>query len=401
MDQKQHPDSSDEYYSEEELNRGWCWVLIVVFAPVLIFTSYSWWNNSGRQYPLTDTPLCLDEIKHFYADSCGTHVVLIQPWMTTMDYSSEQNFRNKIFGYINEGRKQGLIPECSLIVFPEHIGTWLVAAGEKQSVIHAPTIQKAMTTMLLSDFFNSGFSLRNIPEGKSRVPVAIFRYKSTDMKRIYQKVFSEVARKTASYVIAGSIVEYTDPKDSLNTPGLYNVSYVFNAQGSEVAKIFKAYPTSDELDFLNAYQTPWRRSVVTPVGLTQVLICADSWQPYAYLQAKADSAFFVAVPSFIAGDGHLQKSWQGYDGTPTPDDVAVADIGHITEAEAWERYALPGRLQLSGSSNSSNVFLRGQLWDLGSDGHSYFIRDGELLRGDSLARGCIFSACFEPGNWGR
>ncbi len=400
MDQKPRPDSSEEYYSAKEVLTNFIGAVLLTLIGLVLFFGMKHWSNAGRNYPLTGTPLNLDEVKHFPADSCGTHVVLIQPWMTTIDYSSERNFRKKIFGYIKEGQKQGLIPEGSLIVFPEHIGTWLVAAGEKRSVIHAPTIQKAMTTMLLSDLFMPGFSLSNIPEGKSKVPVAIFRYKSSEMQRIYREVFSEVAKSTKSYVIAGSIVEYTEPTDSLNAPGLYNVSYVFNAQGLEVAKIFKAYPTADELDFLNACQTPWRRSVVTPVGLTQVFICADSWQPNAYLQAKADSAYFIAVPSFIAGNGHLQQSWHGYDGAPAPDDVAVADTGHLTEAEAWERYALPGRLHHSGASNGCNVFLRGQLWDLGSDGHSYFIRNGELLRGDSLARGSILSACFQTGRWG-
>ena len=400
MDQKRSVNPSDDYFTKKEILKSSAKGILVALLGFVLFSGMIYWSNSGREYPLTDSPLYLDEIRHFPADSCGTHVVLIQPWMTTADYSNEQNFRKKIFGYIDKGLEQGLIPKGSLIVFTEHIGTWLVAAGEKKSVIDAPTIQKAMTTMLLSDFFNSGFSLRNIPEGKSRVPVAIFRYKSPEMRRIYRAVFSEVARRTASHVIAGSIVEYTDPKDSLNAPGLYNVSYIFNDGGAEVAKVFKAYPTSDELDFLNAYQTPWRRSVVTPVGLTQVFICADSWQPHAYLQAKADSAWFVAVPSFITGTGHLQQKWQGYDGCPTPEDVAHADIGNITEAEAWDRYALPGRLPLAGTNNGCNVFLRGELWDLGSDGHSYFIRNGELLKGDTTARACILSACFQPGRWG-
>ena len=374
--------------------KGFYGLIIVISALVLMGWAYCSWCDSGRHVPLAAPELNLDELKHFAAGSCGSRVVLIQPWMKSIDYSSEAHFREKIFGYIKAGTRQGLIPAGSVIVFPEHIGTWLVAAGEKKSVIEAPTISKAMMIMLLSNCLKDSFSLTGIPKGKSPIPTALFRYKSGEMKRIYRKVFSEVARMAKSYVIAGSMVEYLDPKDSLNAPGLYNVSYIFNTEGEQVARVLKAYPTQDELDFVNACQTPLRRSAVTPVGQTQVFICADSWQPEAYRQAKTDSVDFIAVPSFITGDGHLQESWQGYDGALPPHDVAATDIGSITEEEAWNRYALPARIHLAGTANGCNVFLRGELWNLGSDGHSYFIRKGQLLKGLPEARACILSACF-------
>ncbi len=86
----------------------------------------------------------------------------------------------------------------------------------------------------------------------------------------------------------------------------------------------------------------------------------------------------VAVVSFAHGNGSSTRPWAGYSGAPCPADVDSADIGTITEAEAWRRYALAGRAGTSRARCGVNVFLRGSLWDLGSDGRTTMVRDGEV-----------------------
>jgi hypothetical protein len=76
----------------------------------------------------------------------------------------------------------------------------------------------------------------------------------------------------------------------------------------------------------------------------------------------------VAVPSFISAQGHWERPWGGYDSNPTPEDVDRGDIGKLTEGEAWRKYALAGRMELSGARAGMNVFLRGRFWDLVADG---------------------------------
>jgi hypothetical protein len=51
-----------------------------------------------------------------------------------------------------------------------------------------------------------------------------------------------------------------------------------------------------------------------------------------------------------------------------PADVDSTDIGRITLADAWHKYALPGRMRNSTASYGMVVPLRGKLWDLGTDG---------------------------------
>jgi hypothetical protein len=51
-----------------------------------------------------------------------------------------------------------------------------------------------------------------------------------------------------------------------------------------------------------------------------------------------------------------------------PADVDSTDRGRITLADAWQKYALPGRIRSSSASYGIVVPLRGKLWDLGTDG---------------------------------
>ncbi len=43
----------------------------------------------------------------------------------------------KFHAYLENARRQGLLNERTVVVFPEHVGTWLVASGEKPEVYAA------------------------------------------------------------------------------------------------------------------------------------------------------------------------------------------------------------------------------------------------------------------------
>ena len=74
-------------------------------------------------------------------------------------------------------------------------------------------------------------------------------------------------------------------------------------------------------------------------------------------------------------------------GSGDDDDIQLFDVslkpGALSEGEAWERLALAGRLKASGAHAGITVFLRGHLWDLGSDGRSLVVDgDGHTLAPD-------------------
>ena len=144
------------------------------------------------------------------------------------------------------------------------------------------------------------------------------------------------------------------------------------------ALVRKIFPIRDELPFVCPAILEGLPVFETPAGRLGILICADSWYPAAYQALKTAGIDFLAVPSFLSGNDAWERPWGGYNGAPAPADVDAADAGALSEAQAWRKYALAGRLELAGVHRGLNVFLHGNLWDLGSNsGQSVAVADGE------------------------
>ena len=112
------------------------------------------------------------------------------------------------------------------------------------------------------------------------------------------------------------------------------------------------------------------------------MICAElRWYPQAYATMKEQDIELLAVPSFdLLGSEYWNRHWHGYDGWPAPADVDGRDIKKITEAQAWKKYSLAGRIPSSGAKYGMNVFLRGKLWDQDLGGKpATLIRENEVF----------------------
>ncbi len=57
-------------------------------------------------------------------------------------------------------------------------------------------------------------------------------------------------------------------------------------------------------------------------------------------------------------------------------EVPLVQVG-ITLGDAWLKYSMGGRAGAAGIQAGINVFLRGTLWDLGTDGDTISYRDGK------------------------
>ncbi|MCO1999408.1 carbon-nitrogen hydrolase family protein, partial [Pseudomonas aeruginosa] len=62
------------------------------------------------------------------------NLLAVQPELFTPDYQSAERLQLKFHAYLENARRQGLLNERTVVVFPEHVGTWLVASGEKPEV---------------------------------------------------------------------------------------------------------------------------------------------------------------------------------------------------------------------------------------------------------------------------
>ena len=355
---------------------------ILIGLPILLAALYGWWTTTDRNPYASPTDSPIANVHVVGSNRQKGNMLGIQPWMVPLDYSTEERFRDKIRGYLTSAKERGLIvPGKTIVVLPEYFGTWLVAVDEKVSVYRALTVQDALTTMVLSNPICFIRARWNAPHtAQDKIKHAVFAMKGPRMAEIYTNTFTQLASQYQVTIVAGSIL-LPDPavqngKLIVGNGPLYNVSAVFHSNGRlDPQLVRKVYPITDELPFVCPANPADVPVFDTPVGTLGVLVCADSWNSAVYKTLKQKGATLLAVPSYSAGDGIWQTTWRGYSGTKTPPD-ARADVGHITEGQAWLAHAMAGRATPeAGIKKGLNVFLRGDLWDLGTDGTTIILND--------------------------
>lgn len=303
--------------------------------------------------------------------------------MLAVDYQSENSFFDKLDFYFNEAKQKNWFTDKTIVVLPEYLGTWLVAANEKQSVYQSQKIQDGLSTVVTSNLFSFANAYLHA-KAKDKVKDAAFRMNAERTANIYGNTFTHLAKKYKVYIVGGSIIlpepSVIDNKINIGSGSLYNVSFLFRPDGiidSQV--VVKIYPTEDEHNYIAAGKLSELPIFETTAGKLGIIVCADSWYPdiYEHFENKAE---LLAIPSFLIPNGAMSNTWKGYSGSVNPKDVDVSDINNITEAQAWEKYALLGRSKNHGFHAGINVFMRGKLWDLGSDGHTYsFLEDSVFI----------------------
>lgn len=339
-----------------------------------------------RLWPLPDRPHAAGAPQVSVAGTpSGRNLIGIQPWLEELDYRSAGSLYTALGAYLETAREAGVLTPQSVVVFPEHTGTWLVAAHAPSAVYSAPGVEAAMVRLVAArPLAFAGAFLRS--READRAAAAVFRANGARMAQAYQQVFSRLAAEYGVTIAAGSIV-LPDPHvregrlEVRRAGPLYNVSAVFAPDGSIHPELVrKAYPIPSERGFTAAAPVPDYPVFDTPAGRLGVLICADSWHPDVYAALRDRGAELLAVPAFLQPSGVWDRPWGGYT-TPWPDDAPRADAGRLTEGEAWQTHAPAGRLSGAGAQAGLTTFLRGELWDLGSDGRAILVDAGGVTLG--------------------
>lgn len=367
----------------------------------LIVVLWSIWTFLGRSYDNLPTERGLAMTQQLPGDSlCGRNIVGIQPFMVPADYVSEDRFYGKMNSYFSHARDAGYFRSNSVVVLPEYLGTWLVISGEKASVAEAETMTGAMSIMVLSNPLKTLWSVFQNQGEADRIAAAIFRMKSRQMAAIYTRVFSRLAKdygvtiNAGSIVLPGPVVTEGIIRVNLSEP-LYNTTFIFQPLGVvDSQSVRKSFPIRSEMPFVRAAPIEELPVFELSIGKTALLVCADSWYPESYARIKELGAEVILVNSYCSGNGTMSTPWRGYDGAAMPADVEPTHIGALTEREAWVAHALPGRIGSSGARIGVNIFLRGKLWDLGTDGQPFFVRNGTLLRTTESEKAGIWNLCF-------
>lgn len=345
--------------------------------------AYAAWSRAGRRPPERPVELRLEAVVSFGEDQGAGNLVGIQPWVEPGDYASEARFAEKLDGYLAAAQGNGFLSDKTIVIFPEDLATWLVAAGEKRGVWQAKTVGEATRTLAFSNPLPFLWWLARAPcEGRARH--AAFRMKGESMARSYHRVFSALARRYRVTMVAGSIyLPSPRVEDGVVAAGngpLYNVGAVYRPDGrAEPTLVKKAYLVEDEKQFVAPGRVDDVPVFETPAGRLGVLICADSWYPESYAHLRERRAELIAVPSYAYPDGAWDRPWHG--DAHLPAETRAAQEGALTGGEAWLRYALPGRMKESGARAGINVFLRGRVWDLGTEGRMFVLDETTLHTG--------------------
>ena len=342
----------------------------------VVLAAYFTWAGSGRKGPPVDVHLHIDTVYEMNTDAGKGNAVGVSPYMTPQDYASPQHFMSKLDGYMQAAQVRGWLTPRTVVVFPEYIGTWLVAEGEKRSMLESESVAEAMAVFIGSNFFSYLRDWFTAPdEAEDKVSHSVFSSKGVPMARTYRQVFGDLAKKYGVSIVAGSILLPNPVMEKgrirIRMGPLYNVSAVFNPDGSIQPRLVrKSHPVAEEQPFVASGDAGDIPVFDLAAGRTAVMVCADAWFPESHQTLKGGIVDLVAVPSYTQGDSAMRGPWMGYSGFPMPTDVDDSDSGRLTLQQAWLKYAIPGRVRNTSVRNAISVSLRGRLWDLGSDGVS-------------------------------
>ena len=313
----------------------------------------------------------------------------IQPELFPADYQSLERLHLKLSAYLQKARDQGLINPKTIVVLPEHIGTWLMLSGEKNELYQATHVKDAMNWLSASNplqFARAWISAK----GDNRMDDAYLRMKAPAMARDYQVLFGGLAKEFGVTLVAGSIA-LPNPSVSqgqlhIGHGALYNASVVFAADGLPIGDPQRQlYPIYDERGFIAPGDENIVSVVDTPAGRLGILIGSDSWYPDNYRKLNQQGAQLVAVPAFVTGRDTWDRPWRGFKSVSTPPEISLKPE-ELSEGEAWRRLTLISQQPISQASAGMSVFLRGQFWDLGTAGHSFLSNEGHVTAGND-ARG--------------
>ncbi|WP_248764838.1 carbon-nitrogen hydrolase family protein [Pseudomonas protegens] len=358
--------------------------ITLTLALLAAITSYAIWTRDrpGAHY-LSDLRIQLAVDQGVPADH--GNLLAIQPELFPTDYQSIERLHRKLAAYLQQARDKGLVNDKTIVVLPEHVGTWLMVSGEKNELYQATSLKEAMNWLAVSNplpFLKALVSAR----GDSRLDDAYLRMKAKRMARDYQVLFGGLAKEFHVTLVAGSII-LPEPSVSqgnlqIGSGALYNSSLVFGSDGLPMGQPQRQiYPTYAESGYVKGDAGKALEVIDTPAGRLGVLIGSDSWYPDNYRKLNDQHAQLVAVPAFVMGRDGWDKPWRGYKSIATPSEVSLKPE-EVSEGEAWHRLTLTARAPSSLASAGVSVFLRGQFWDQRSSGQSFINSNGQTFADD-------------------
>lgn len=301
------------------------------------------------------------------------NLLAVQPELFTPDYQSAERLQLKFHAYLENARRQGLLNERTVVVFPEHVGTWLVASGEKPEVYAAADWPTAMDWMAASNPLKVARGWITA-RGDQRLTDTLFRMKAVDMAHDYQTLFGGLAHDFKVTVVAGSIV-LPDPEVEDGEPASRHRPAVQRQPDLRSRRPAARPAATQGVPDPPRTELPQQRSRRAPAGAG-----------YAGRTPGRADRHRQLVPGHLRHPGRTARRTAGDPRRPEPERSLAAALARLrcrlvpgdvrlapnslSNAEAWQRLAVGERLLASGARGAAVAFAHSRLWNVTEDGQS-------------------------------
>jgi predicted amidohydrolase len=308
-------------------------------------------------------------------------LVAVQPFMQLADYRTTDAFAAKIgalterVAAARERDASGRFRHPALVVFPEHIGTFLSIADYGDLAAAGDDVDTVLRRVVLRNPLRFLASLA--AHWTSSPSAAVLLAESPKMHAAYRRAFRDAARRLAATVVAGSIILPDNANgldaETLRPDGnrLYNLSYTFASDGRcvNVTRKVNLVPTLEDALPLVPGAADALAATDTPCGRIGVMICYDGFrEPHT----RTEPTFCALGPRLVAAGVEIvaQPSANPW---PWNEPWVFADPGeHLLRREQWLREGLFSQLPAMTSVRYVvNPQLIGDLLGTRFDGRSY------------------------------
>ncbi|TAF50797.1 MAG: carbon-nitrogen hydrolase family protein [Sphingobacteriia bacterium] len=312
------------------------------------------------------------------------NVLGIQPFLRPIHFANKNTFRASLEVYFKWAKVNKLLTPSTIVVFPESLGTWLMAYEEKQDLYEQSQTNTALQQLVRANLFKFSWAYVSAPaDTKDRYHYAIHTMSAAQVSSVYADVLGGLAKAYGVTIVGGSIVL---PNPTVDTSGqlviskgpLYNTTVVFGPNGKVQGPLIKKnFPTAPSAGYVSPGHLPENPVIHTPAGKLGVLMGEDSWHPESYrlLQQKAK---VLVVPALGGNEANWNEPWKGYDSPSVPGDLDRSDYQKISAGQAWVKYGMGTRAKSAGIPMGLTLFFSGQIWGEQFSGRAL------VLTGDSL-----------------
>jgi predicted amidohydrolase len=315
-------------------------------------------------------------------------LVAVQPFMQLDDYRTVDAFDAKIGSLTDRiaaaraRDEAGRFRHPALVVFPEHIGTFLSIAEHGDVAAPGDDVDTVLRRVVLRNPFR--FLAAMIAHRAWTPSAAVLLMESVKMHRAYRAAFRDTARRLDATVVAGSIILPDNANgldaETLRPDGnrLYNLSYTFAPDGRcvNVTRKVNLVPTLEDTLPLVPGHAEGVTAIDSACGRVGVMICYDGFrEPHT----EREPGFSALGPRLAAAGVEIVAQPSA---NPWPWNERWIFCGqdeNQLRREQWLREGLFSQLpQMPGVRYVVNPQLIGDLLGTRFDGRSYvFARAGD------------------------